>query len=535
MRNWIENILLLWGWKRYALALFAGALSILAIPPIGFFPVLFITFPVFVWLIDGSAIAGSRSSLRTLLPVFAVGWCFGFGYFLAGLHWVGAAFLVEKDKFLLLMPLAVLALPAGLAVFTGVGAMLARLLWSPSPWRLISFSFALGFSEFLRATLFTGFPWNNFGLAFTMSAAQMQIAGLIGVHGLTLLGLFCAASPAVLADPYERGGARKAPFIIAIVLLAVQFGYGFSRLQHASIETVPNVRLRLVQPDLTQEERLKPAKREEIVERLLRLSAQEVKLKSGEINSQLPTHIIWPESALPFLYTSMPQVLSRIETMLQPGQALIAGLSRAEDAGAGAKQKNLFNSIYTFSHDGKVIDRYDKIHLVPFGEYLPFESYLEQWGLKPLAVLRGFASGLQRQLMVTPGAPPFLPLICYEIIFPNELIEGGDRPAWIVNLSDDSWFGRTLGPYQHLHQARLRAVEQGLPVVRATTTGISAVIDPYGRLLAGLPLGAQNIIDTGLPKALAPTRFAMNGANTTLYFFAIFGVLALLIKRNAAP
>jgi apolipoprotein N-acyltransferase len=212
---------------------------------------------------------------------------------------------------------------------------------------------------------------------------------------------------------------------------------------------------------------------------------------------------------------------------------LIAGLSRAEDAGAGSKRKNIFNSIYTFDDAGKVIDRYDKIHLVPFGEYLPFEANFEGLGLKPVATLKGFSAGTQRRLMATPKAPPFAPLICYEIIFPGEIIEGGDRPGWLVNLSDDSWFGRTLGPYQHLHQARVRAVEEGLPVVRSTDTGISAVIDAYGRILTKLPLGAQNVIDSGLPLALPPTRFSKESMKITFYFLAGFGVFAALFRRRA--
>jgi apolipoprotein N-acyltransferase len=291
--------------------------------------------------------------------------------------------------------------------------------------------------------------------------------------------------------------------------------------------------LRIVQPNLTQEERLNTKKRDEIVERMISLSSEPHQDGADPVLQKPPTHIIWPESSLPFLLTSFPQVLSRIKTMLQPGQVLIAGLSRAEDAGAGSKGKNIFNSIYTFGNDGKVIDRYDKIHLVPFGEYIPLENVLEAWGIKPLASLRSFSAGSQRQLMTTANAPPFAPLICYEIIFPGEVIQGGARPGWLVNLSDDSWFGRSLGPYQHLHQARVRAAEEGLPVVRSTSTGISAVIDPYGRILAKLPLNAQNVIDSKLPQALPPTHFSRESAKISFYFLAGFGLLAALLRRRS--
>ncbi len=543
MKHWIENILLLWGWKRYALAFVAGALSVLALPPIGAFPILFITFPVFFWLIDGSAISSARGGVHAALPAFVTGWWFGFGYFLAGLYWVGEAFLVEKDVFAWLLPVAVLGLPAGLAIFTGAGAAIARLFWSGNPWRVFAFAFGIGLSEFLRGHLLTGFPWNSFGYAFTMAVPQMQIANLTGLYVLTLLTVFCAASPAVLADPREAGFARKLPLVLSLCFIAFQWTYGFSRLEKAQVSQVEGVRLRLVQPDLPQEERLNKKKHEEIIERLIALSAapmaasmaeDEPEDKDKADEKKLPTHIIWPESALPFLISSVPQVLSRIETMLQPGQVLIAGLSRAEDAGAGAKAKNIFNSLYVFGDDGKVLDRYDKVHLVPFGEYMPFEKFFESRGIRPLSTLHDFSAGRERQLIKPPGAPPFAPLICYEIIFPGQIIEGGDRPGWLVNLSDDSWFGRSLGPYQHLHQARVRAVEEGLPVVRVTTTGISAVIDPYGRIQARLPLGARSVIDTTLPQALPSTHFSDRAMNVTYYFLAAFGILAALFcRRNA--
>lgn len=534
MRQLIENIVLLWGWKRYAVAFAAGIASLLALPPIGFFPVLALTFPIFVWLIDGSGLAGGRAGLRALLPAFLIGWWFGFGYFLAGLHWVGAAFLVEKDKFAWAMPFAVLLLPAALALFTGFGTALARLLWSGSPWRVVSLSFGLGLAEVLRGHLFTGFPWNSFGYAATIMLEQMQIVSLIGLYALTILTVFCAASPAVLFDPPEEAGkARKLPAIIAIVLLGAQFYYGHSRLQKPHEVVVSGVQLRLVQPNLTQEERLNPKLYEDIVGRLIRLSEQPAEEQANS-RAASPTHIIWPESTLPFLLTSAPQALTRIQAMLQPGQVLIAGLARAEDGGAGAKGQHIFNSIYIINHEGKIIDRYDKRHLVPFGEYLPFQNALDRLGFEPLTRLRGFAPGSRRKLMAPPKTPPFVPLICYEIIFPGEIVEGGERPGWMVNLSDDSWFGRSLGPYQHFHQARVRAVEEGLPVARVTTTGISALIDAYGRVVASLPLGAEGVLDVTLPRALPPTHFSMYSANITFYFLGAFGLLALILRRRPA-
>jgi apolipoprotein N-acyltransferase len=221
------------------------------------------------------------------------------------------------------------------------------------------------------------------------------------------------------------------------------------------------------------------------------------------------THLIWPESAFPFFLTREPDALDQIAALLPEGTVLITGAVRAPEMPPDAAITRAYNSIYVIDHDGSILSIYDKVHLVPFGEYLPFQDQLERMGLLALTKVRGgFIPGARRRAISVPRAPSFVPLICYEVIFPGEAVPAGERAGWMLNLTNDGWFGLSPGPYQHFAQARLRAIEEGLPVVRAANTGISAVIDPLGRVTASLPLGSEGVLDAGLPRAVAPPPYA---------------------------
>jgi apolipoprotein N-acyltransferase len=496
-RRLADPVVLAWGWRRLVLAALAGAAASLALPPLGATPLLAGAFTALVWLLDGAADARGRG-FAAVCAAFVVGWSFGFGYFAAGLWWIGEAFLHEPDLFGWFLPLGVVGLPAYLAAFVGLGAALARLAWSPSPWRVAALAAGVGIGEWLRGVLFTGFPWNAFGYAATAADATMQAASLVGVEGLTPLVVFCAAAPAVLADPARLRG-RFAVLGLAAGLVAAGAAFGAARLAAATDATVVGVTLRIVQPNLTQRERHDPARRTEIVERYLRLSAT-----PPAPGAAAATHLLWPESALPGSIERADVVFGALPRLLGPDAVLVAGFLRRDESGSG----RVFNSLYVIDREARVLDRYDKTHLVPFGEYLPFADVAAAIGLEPLTRVLAFVPGTARRPIETPRAPPFGPLVCYEIIFPVEVAGEGPRPGWFVNLSDDSWFGDTLGPRQHLHQARTRAVEEGLPLVRATTTGVSAVIDGHGRVRAALPLGTEGALDAALPAALEPTIYA---------------------------
>jgi apolipoprotein N-acyltransferase len=503
-------IILAWGWKRAAIALVAGALSSLAMAPFNAWPLLFLTFPVIVWLIDGAG-AGRRGGV----PAAAMaGWWFGLGYFVPGLYWIGYAFLVDAQTFAWLLPFAVLGLPAYLALFTAFGFALARLIWTRDASRVIALAASLTLSEWLRGHLLSGFPWNAFGYALTEPLALAQTASLIGLWGLTFLSVAIFASPAVLIDGSRRGRKPWIAPAMALLLLAVMGIFGAVRLSLHPTTTVANVKLRIMQPNLQQDVRFNYAAKAEVMQKYLTLSDRASGPQSTGVRDA--SILIWPESAFPFFLTREADAMAQIAELLPKGTVLVTGSVRAPDLPPGTRITRAYNSVYVIDHDGSVLSVYDKLHLVPFGEYLPFQDWMEKLGFVQLTKVQGgFIPGVHRHTMEVPNAPRMLPLICYEAAFPGDVVERGDRPGWIVNLTNDGWFGISTGPYQHLQQARLRAIEEGLPLVRAANTGVSAVIDPSGRIVARLGLGIEGVLDSALPSALPPTVYARIGDGPT--------------------
>jgi len=510
-----QPVILAWGWRRALMAFLAGAASTLAMAPINFWPAMFVTFPLAVWLLDGAAAARWGGIAAGL----AIGWWFGFGYFLAGLYWVGNAFVVDAKTFGWLLPFAVTLLPAGLAVFTGLGFALARLLWTSGPWRIMTLAAALSAAEWLRGHLLTGFPWNAFGYALTTPLPLAESVSLFGIWGLTFVAIAVFASPAVLAD--ERGETRRPlmPVLFAGLALAALAAFGGIRLARNPTEIVEGVRLRLMQPDIPQDERFNYNAKPQIMSRYVALS--ESGGGAGGNGLRGITHLIWPESAFPFFLTREPDAVAAIANMLAPDTVLITGAASLAEQVPGRSGLRAYNSVYVIDHSGTILARYDKLHLVPFGEFLPFQDVLERLGLRQLTKVQGgFLAGGRRRKIAVPGAADLLPLICYEIIFPGEAVPKGERPGWLMNVTNDAWFGISAGPYQHFQQARVRAIEEGLPLVRAANNGISAVIDPFGRIVASLPLGQEGVLDAPLPRATAATIYASVG---DLLFFLVVG------------
>ncbi len=515
-------VVLAWGWRRAAIAFAAGALSTLALAPFNLWPVMFLTFPVLVWLLDG-AVAGT---LGGITAAFATGWWFGFGYFLAGLYWIGIAFLVDAKTFAWLMPFAVVSLPAGLAVLTGLGLALARLLWTRGATRIVTLALCLTISEWLRGHLFTGFPWNAYGYALTGQLGLAQSASLVGLWGLTFLAVFVFASPASLADEPEETPRRWLAPAAGIAILVAFAVYGSVRLGQTPTSFVPGVRLRIMQPNLPQDEKFNYSAKQQVMSRYLALSDRATgpdRMGIGDV-----THLIWPESAFPFFLTREPDALAQIAGLLAKGTVLITGGVRPAEPAGGGRGSRAYNSAYVIDRQGSLIGVYDKVHLVPFGEYLPFQRILESIGLMQLTkVAGGFVAGDRRRPLTVPGAPSVLPLICYEIAFPDEAVPRGERPGWLLNLTNDGWFGNSTGPYQHFQQARVRAIEHGLPLVRAANTGISAVVDALGRIVKELPLGAEGVIDAPLPQPVDPPPYVQFGDWVLGVMLAAAGLLVL--------
>src|SRR5271168_3327797 len=529
----IGGVILSWGWRRRAIAFISGAAGALALPPVALFALMAVPLTIAVWLIDGAQDRRpGRSLIASLRAAFGAGWWMGFGYFLAGLWWVGSALLVDADKFAWALPFAVVALPAALAVFPAAGFALARLLWSPGPLRIFALAFGLGMAEWARGLLFTGFPWNDLGMALGVNLALAQTASLVGLHGLTFLTIAIFAAPATLWRVSESR-LNLTPTIVAALALVLMAAFGGLRLMSPPSATMPGVKLRLIQPNIAQDDAsFDPENKQAILRRYFDLSERATSPDRSGVRDV--THLIWPESAFPFILSRDPQAVPDIAGFLGGEATLITGAARLEDDGGG--QRRYFNSIEIVGRDGLSGERYDKQHLVPFGEYVPFEGILEKAHITQFVdVPGGFEPGAGRRVLRIPGLPDAMPLVCYEAIFPIEigdLFSGAERPRWLLNLTDDAWFGETPGPYQHFAQARLRAIELGAPLVRDANSGISAVLDGFGREIVVAPLGAEGVLDAELPEALPPTWQSRLGSVGAALIGLAFLAAALAGKRR---
>jgi apolipoprotein N-acyltransferase len=512
MERLAGNVMLLWGWRRYLAAFAAGALAVLGQAPYDFFAACFVAFPVLVWLLDGCAAAPSASFVRRLAPGFAVGWWFGFGYFLAGLWWMGNALLVEAESHAWALPFAVLGLPAGLALFFGLAAALARFAWSDDIGRIAALAAGFGIAEWLRAVVLTGFPWNAVGYAAMPTPLLMQSVALTGVYGMNVLAVFVFSLPALLAGRrHRRLGAA-----LAALLIAAHAGYGAARLRLADAAPERTLTARIVQASIDQREKWDPGVRDRIFRTYLDLSAGPT-----EAGKPRPELILWPETALPFLLTDRPDALAEIARLLEPGQMLLTGAVRAE--GDELATRRYYNSVIAIDDAGQIADAADKLHLVPFGEYLPLGDLLERAGVTKIVPLPlTFSAGTARRLLTLPGGARALPFICYEIIFSGAMATDADL---IVNVTNDTWFGDTPGPLQHFRQAQIRAVESGLPLLRAANNGISGAVDSYGRVVDAFALNAVGRLDVTLPlihaSPLPPAWIWLDG-------LAIFVILATI-------
>ncbi|MEM9205963.1 MAG: apolipoprotein N-acyltransferase [Pseudomonadota bacterium] len=508
--SWVT---LLWGWRRRGVATAAGLITVLGFPPFSFPLVLFVTFPVLVWLLDGALEGdGETARVRRLRPAFAVGWFFGFGFFLGGLFWIGEAFLVDAAAHGWMMPFAVAAMAGGMAIFYGVACSIARLMWTEGAGRVAALALAFGVVELARGFVLTGFPWNTLGYSLTAYTVTMQSAALVGVYGLTVFAVLIFGAPATLADAQPSKGFIA---LNGALLLAI-FGYGAWRLtiDIPASDDEP-LRIRIVQANIAQDQKWLPENRASIFSTYLDLSRGSTRETNsiGDVGDAPPPPdiILWPESAPPFLLDREPGALQAIGDLLQPGQHLITGANRVEGAIVG-DDYTLFNSLYLISDFGEILDRYDKVRLVPFGEKVPFEDTLKRVGITRLVSIPGtFDAGRSPKLLADSRVPPFRALICYEIIFSGTLLSGLERPDWIVNVTNDAWFGTSIGPPQHLHKARVRAVELGLPVIRAANTGISAIITANGELSQSIEVNQRGVLDGSIPDILPETTYSKVG------------------------
>ncbi len=501
-------------WKG-RFGLFAlGAVSALAFPPTGLFFVLWLCLPLLMRSIDRSA---------SWKGAFGRAWLFGLGQFCAGLYWIACALLVDPVRFGWMIPFAVGGLSAFLAVYIGFAGALARLVRPGWP-RLLVFAAAWGAGECLRGVVFTGFPWNPLGSAWASVNPVLQIVSVTGTFGLSVLTAGAAAAPGLFFRSRREGLAAT---VAGFVLFAAIGAWGAARIPAEAQPTQPGIRLRLVQASIPQTLKWAPGMRAAHFRQQAELSQRPAEIA--------PTHIIWPETAAPSYLDLEDGDRLALASLTPPGGLMLVGSVRGRVDQAG-QLLQVWNSLLALDGQGDILGQYDKAHLVPFGEYMPLPKWLPV--SKITVGSTDLTPGPGPQTLHLPGLPPVGPLICYEAIFPGAVVDEENRPEWMLNVTNDGWYGISSGPYQHFAAARMRAIEEGLPLVRNANNGISAVIDPYGRVIASLGLDGVGVVDAPLPVSAPITIFARMGLGVLYVLLMITGLTGLighLYNKRRAP
>lgn len=536
-------------WQRRGIAFLAGAIAVLGQAPFQLTLLYVAAISVLVWLLDVSPTQKNR-----IWSAFSTGWWFGLGYLTFGLYWISSAFIARGPEFAPWGAPAVLLMAASLALFFGLGCALAMALWTSDVRRVFAFAIGLFISEWLRGNIFSGFPWILPGYVWTPGEPVSQMASLFGIYGLTLVTLVLAAAPATIADRVT-GAMRFAPTIVAALAVGMMWGWGAQRIAHSPIDAPgaqPNVRV--AESGLSQQE--KWCEGGTIPQRIECARGQEWRVLRRYLDASGPAEdsrtdiLVWPEGAIPTLNFFQLDNQTYLDALGHGlgDRALITGLTRCAprpqcdaymQGASNADELHLFNSgavIDGVSGQARVAQIYDKHHLVPFGEYIPFWPLVRQLGITPLQEIgAGFNEGPPPERVILPGAPPALILICYEAIFPGMTPHGPDRPGWIANISNDAWFGDLrffTGPYQHFAMARYRSIEEGLPMARAASGGISAIIDSYGRVVRST-LGGGRYAEAQLPPALVETAFATSGSIQIVVLLVFLLGLRFLLPSRA--
>lgn len=490
-------------WQHALLLMVGGALATTALAPFFLSSLLWMSIPMLCLVVRHAARPSSA---------FWSGWWWGLGYSLFSIYWITHALLVDAEAFGWLIPFALLGIGGALALYHGLIAFASYYVRHlPIVPYCLSFALIWTVAEIARSVLFTGFPWNLIGYSAASNNVSMQLASIGGIFWLSLLVVTCATLPLWWIMHQRRAT------LIAIGIFILAHGYGAWRLYTHPTVYEPHVRLRLVQAAIPQNLKWSPSGRYDAIDAHVMLS-----LSKGY---KTITHILWPESAMTFRFSEGDLWANRLARIAPQRGSLITGVVRAIAPTSPNDPPILYNSLQSITRQGTIDAVYDKRHLVPFGEYIPLRSILPLTKITHGSI--DFSTGDSDAPLTTYGAPPMRPLICYEAIFP--WLSDNAHPAWIANLTNDGWFGESTAPYQHLHMARMRAVEQGVALARAANTGISAVIDPYGRILASLELGARGVLDHNLPKATpSPTFYSRFGYSALILSCIVYGIIIAL-------
>ena len=491
-------------WAAPVVAALLGVAAATGQAPVGAFWAALPAYAGIVWLV--AAAPGWRQAAFR-------GWAAGAGHFAAAMSWIVEPFLVDAARHGWMAPFALVFMAGGLALFWGAAGALAGRLPRRGA-RALGFALALSLAELARGHVLTGLPWAAPGHVW-IATPLGQVAALIGPAGLTALTLLAAAVPVMARAGRWRFLAAGA----ALAVLALGWVWGAARLSVPAVAAADAPVLRLVQPNAAQHLKWRSDMAELFFRRQLDLTAAPA--------ARRPDLVIWPETSVPFLLNYPRDGLTEIAAAAG-GVPVALGAQRTEGFRA-------FNSLAVIDASGRPTALYDKFHLVPFGEYIPFGDMLARFGITAFAAREGngYSPGPgARVLNLGPVLGKVQPLICYEAVFPQDLRAAPERPDWLLQVTNDGWFGTLTGPYQHLAQARLRAIEQGLPMIRVANTGVSAVIDAHGRVLQSLPLGAIGRIDAALPPPAPPTPYARLGDGPVLAVLLLLLALVASISRR---
>ncbi len=493
------------GVKKYAAAFGLGALMTLSMPPIGAFYILLLCVPGLIWLTQQS---------KTKTETFLTGWAFGAGYFIFGLYWVSFALFVDIEAWWWVLPFSTIIAPTILALYY---ALIPLIVWR---YRTHEAAYALMLVtswsgiEWIRGHALTGFPWNLPGYTWHYLPPAMQVNAFTGIYGLTLLTLLWAIMPVLARTPQ-----RKFVSVLMVSFLIVA-ATGTARLILHPTKSFDKIAVRVLQPNIPQSAKWNQNKEWRNFKHHLDLTASATTLK------QPITFVIWPETAIVSNLEHSPEIANAIGKALPKESIAFLGSLRVT-GNSGAEK--FYNSITVLNKKAKVLDTYNKHHLVPFGEYIPFRNILN---LTPIASgiarIGDFTRGTGVTNLHTNFLPKPSPLICYEAIFPGKVANKNDRPDWLLNVTNDAWYGKTAGPHQHFEIARVRTIEEGLPLVRSANTGISAVIDPLGRIIGMKSLGETGIVDALLPRPLPPTLYSKTG---DILFFLMLILLTIFGEK----
>lgn len=485
------------------LAAFAGAGVATGQAPLGFWWLAMPALSGLIWLMavqPGPWLAGW------------LGWFGGAGYFAAAMFWIVEPFMVDAARDGWMAPFGLVFLAFGMALFWALAGLVGWRMAPHAPGlRALALALALTAAELLRGYVLTGLPWAMIGHIW-IDTPVAQLASLGGAVGLTLLSTGLAAVPVAFSASGRQSGRQSGRVFgagMAGMVLGLAALWGRGQLGGEDAPRAEPLIVRIVQPNAPQEEKWREDRALVFLDRQLAYTRV--------LAEPAPDVTVWPETAVPYLLDQSAPVLGMIAAAAQ-GRPVILGLNRGEGA-------RYFNSLIVTGPDGSPMARYDKHHLVPFGEYLPFGDMLSRFGLTGFAARQGdgFSAGPGPVLLDLGALGRVLPLICYEAVFAQDL-RGTARPDWLVQITNDAWFGSLSGPYQHLAQARLRAIEQGLPLVRSANTGISAMIDARGRVVRSLPLDSAGYFDAALPPALGETLYARFGDRPMALLLAILGL-----------